>query len=104
MNDFLISFLKTESQNCKRQNVVLVAAEPGKGMSTCGTINVDFKLDEFEFTWLVFVVCIRDDLLLGCDSIDPMDTNRYKTWRTSQGPIKWNAKLHDPMIQLDQLR
>ena len=51
----------------------LVVAEAGKEMSTCGTIDVQFKLGEFEFTWPVYVAPIRDDILLGCDIIDEMD-------------------------------
>ena len=42
-------------------------------MGTCGTIDVQFKLGEFEFTWPVYVAPIRDDILLGCDIIDEMD-------------------------------
>lgn len=51
----------------------LVVAEAGREMSTCGTIDVQFKLGEFEFTWPVYVAPIRDDILLGCDIIDEMD-------------------------------
>ena len=51
----------------------LVVAEAGKEMSTCGTIDVQFKLGEFEFTWPVYVAPIRDGILLGCDIIDEMD-------------------------------
>lgn len=51
----------------------LVVAEAGMKISTFGTIHVQFKLSEFEFTWSVYVAAIRDDILLGCDIIDEMD-------------------------------
>ena len=51
----------------------LVVAEAGKETITCGIIDVNFKLGEFEFTWPVYVAPIRDDILLGCDIIDEMD-------------------------------
>ena len=66
----------------------LVVAEAGKEMTTCGTIDVDFKLGEYEFTWPVYVAPIRDDILLGCDIIDEMDIT-VNTKRGIQVKDQW---------------
>lgn len=66
----------------------LVVAEAGKEMTTCGTIDVDFNLGEFEFTWPVYVAPIRDDILLGCDIIDEMDIT-VNTKRGIQVKDQW---------------
>ena len=66
----------------------LVVAEAGKEMTTCGTIDANFKLGDFEFTWPVYVAPIRDDMLLGCDIIDEMDIT-VNTKRGIQVKDQW---------------
>ena len=66
-------FSKDERPKLTEGKRGLVVAEAGKEMTTCGTIDENFKLGDFEYNWPVYVAPIRDDILLGCDIIDEMD-------------------------------
>ena len=73
----------------------LVVAEAGREMGTCGVMDANFKLGDFEFTWPVYVAPIRDDILLGCDIIDEMDI----TVNTKRG-----IKVREQLVECEVIR
>ena len=95
MKDFTIYFPRTKRPKLTEAKRGLVVAEAGKEMTTCGTIDANFKLGDFEFTWPVYVAPIRDDILLDCDIIDEMDI----TVNTKRG-----IQVNDQWVECEIIR